>query len=327
MARKNLLASVTGDTKPPAPNKKRTEYAMRGASRSMQLSIDDMAENARKMEEGETIVLLDPKIIDTSFVNDRMVIDDDDYRELKASIKSQGQTSPILVRPHPKKVGRYMVVFGHRRLKTAGDLGIDVRAVVKSMEDITHIIAQGQENTARADLSFIEKALFARRLSEMGHANNIIMSALTVDKTLLSRMLAVAQNIPISILDAIGPAKSVGRDRWEKLKKIIVVPANRERAAKYIQEVAFLNVDSVSRFNYLFKLLSEKGNTSRKKNIVKIALKSWSAPKEAVSAAIKSAPNSYSILLKKSDATAFGDFISENLDDLYLRFQKKNSRS
>ena len=54
-----------------------------------------------------------------------------------------------------------MIVFGHRRAKVARDLGDAVRAVVKPLADIDHVIAQGQENTARADLSFIEKSLFA----------------------------------------------------------------------------------------------------------------------------------------------------------------------
>ena len=57
-----------------------------------------------------------------------------------------------------------MIVFGHRRARVARDLGINVRAVVKPLADIEHVIAQGQENTARADLSFIEKSLFARKL-------------------------------------------------------------------------------------------------------------------------------------------------------------------
>ena len=59
-----------------------------------------------------------------------------------------------------------MIVFGHRRAKVARDLGINVRAVVKPLADIEHVIAQGQENTARADLSFIERALFAQKLAK-----------------------------------------------------------------------------------------------------------------------------------------------------------------
>ena len=47
---------------------------------------------------------------------------------------------------------------------------------------------------------------------------DIIKTALTVDDTLLSRMLSVAENVPEAIFDAVGSAKGVGRDRWEDVK-------------------------------------------------------------------------------------------------------------
>ena len=53
-----------------------------------------------------------------------------------------------------------IAAFGRR-----GYLSRKVRAVVKEMKDREHVIAQGQENSARANLSFIEKALFAARIS------------------------------------------------------------------------------------------------------------------------------------------------------------------
>lgn len=54
-----------------------------------------------------------------------------------------------------------MLVFGRLRHRVAKELGIKLRAVVKKMSDREHVIAQGQENNARANTSFIEKALFA----------------------------------------------------------------------------------------------------------------------------------------------------------------------
>ncbi len=133
-------------------------------------------------------------------------------------IRQSGQSSPILVRPHPDDANRYMIVFGHRRARAARELGIKVRAVIKPLEDIAHVIAQGQENAARADLTFIEKSLFAKKLANRGMTKDTIKTALTVDDTLLSRMLSVADNVPVAILDAVGSAKGVGRDRWKKSK-------------------------------------------------------------------------------------------------------------
>ena len=208
MARKNLLASVTGFDAPKADSQARSDYASRGASRSMMISIDEMAENAKKMIAGETIVMLDAGVIDASFIADRMEESDVAYAELRAAIKEQGQSTPILVRPHPERAGRYMIVFGHRRARVARELGVPVRAVVKNLADIAHIVAQGQENTARANLSFIEKAMFGKKLRDMGQSRETIKSALTVDDTLLSRMLSVAETVPAAVIEAIGAARS-----------------------------------------------------------------------------------------------------------------------
>ena len=49
MARKNLLTSVTGPETSKADSEARADYTRRGASRSMLISIDEMAENAKKI--------------------------------------------------------------------------------------------------------------------------------------------------------------------------------------------------------------------------------------------------------------------------------------
>ncbi|RWJ39882.1 MAG: plasmid partitioning protein RepA [Mesorhizobium sp.] len=78
-----------------------------------------MAARADKLAAGETIVELEPDTIDVSFVRDRRANDEREFNELVEAVRENGQNSPILVRPHPKNVGRYMVVFGHRRLEAA----------------------------------------------------------------------------------------------------------------------------------------------------------------------------------------------------------------
>ena len=96
-----------------------------------------------------------------------------------------------------------------------------MRAVVKELDDKDHVIAQGQENSARADLSFIEKAVFAGNLERNGYDREVIMAALSVDKTVVSKMISVAKDIPAEIIKAVGAAKNSGRDRWYDLAKKI----------------------------------------------------------------------------------------------------------
>jgi ParB family chromosome partitioning protein len=323
--RKNLLVSVIGPETPRADHDARSHYTARGATRSMMISIDEMAENAKKMIAGEAIVGLDPDLIDGSFVPDRIEGDDDDYVLLRGAIKQQGQATPILVRPHPEREGRYMIVFGHRRARVAKELGIPVRAVVKNLEDIAHIIAQGQENTARANLSFIEKAMFAKKLLAMGQSKDTIKSALTVDDTLLSRMLSVAVTIPSAVVEAIGTARTVGRDRWEDLKKLVTHPASAERAKEIVQSEEFKSMDVADRFNHLVGQLKVARVAPRKPQ--QYASASWEPEDRMVEAIYRHTGKIFTLSLKSKDAGGFGQFISSNLESLYRAFKESSVRN
>ncbi|ODM47354.1 plasmid partitioning protein RepB [Ruegeria sp. PBVC088] len=321
MARKDLLKSVmTGSSGQPKETG-RSGYAMRGASKSMKVSIDSLAENSKRLLEGETIVEIAPDLIDVSFVSDRLCDDDAAFNELKDSIAAGRQDTPVLLRPHPELDGRYMIVFGHRRVRVASALGRKVRAVVKPMDDVAHILAQGQENTARADLSFIEKALFAKNLLDMGQAKDVIQLALTVDATLLSRMLSVAQNVPRQVIERIGPAKQIGRDRWEDFKKLSSEPANRTLLEDALATDGFRNLDSDARFELLHSKLAEAGRAPKRKKARAVPKKrTWTAGKGRIKGVIGRSGKAYSISLTAQDSSEFGDFLSARLDQLYSEF-------
>ena len=67
--------------------------------------------------------------------------------------------------------------------------------MVRQLSDRELVVAQGQENSARADLSFIERARFALHLEVAGYDRETIISALSVDKTTVSRLISVASQI------------------------------------------------------------------------------------------------------------------------------------
>ena len=142
------------------------------------------------------IVELDPALIDNSFVADRMELTEEQNAAFRDLIREHGQNVPILVRPKPDEPDRYEVAFGHRRLRAARELGIKVRAVVRSLTDEQLVIAQGQENSGRTDLTFIERARFAARLEDRNFSRDIIMASLNIDKGALSRLIAIATRIP-----------------------------------------------------------------------------------------------------------------------------------
>jgi ParB family chromosome partitioning protein len=298
----------------------RTEYTKRGASRSMIQSLDEMAENTVRMLEGETIVSLDPASLDASFIADRISDDGDDFALLLEAIRQSGQSTPILVRPHPDEADRYMIVFGHRRARVARELGIPVRAVVKPLEDIAHVIAQGQENTARADLTFIEKALFAKKLMQSGMTKETIKSALTIDDSLLSRMLSVAEIVPEHVLDAVGAAKGVGRDRWEELKKLVEAKDNSQRAVAFVNSETFQLAAADAKFNLV--LADLKSIRASKRESAKAVARSYVIADNAVKVTERQAGKTFTLALTAKDASKFGAFVSEQLEALYTAFQE-----
>ena len=319
MARKNPFASLMDDTQSPE-GQVALDYTNKGASRSIISSIDELSQRADKLLQGETVVELDPATIDASFVRDRMEDDEQEFADLLNAIRERGQDSPILVRPHPSQSGRYMAVFGHRRIRVARELGRPVRAVVKDIKDRDHVVAQGQENTARANLSFIEKALFAGELARLSYDNDnsIVLAALSVEKATLSKMLAVA-SMPGDLLQIIGAAKGIGRDRWYELKMLLDKPANLMLAREFVDTDEFKELSGDDRFNRLLATL--KGGRKVTKAIAPRNSRQWMPADRAVKVDIKSDGRSYTLSLKAKDAVGFGEFISDNLAQLYADYQ------
>ncbi|WP_336814113.1 plasmid partitioning protein RepB [Bosea sp. MMO-172] len=319
MARKNPFANLVDKDTP--SNRAVLDYTTKGASRSILNSLDEMAARADRLAEGETVVDLDPDLIDVSFVRDRRTDDDQEFDELLSAIRDTGQNSPILVRPHPKSAGRYMTVFGHRRLRVAKELGRKVRAIVKEMEDREHVLALGQENSARANVPFIERALFAADVARLHYDddNSTILSALSIDRATLSKMLSVA-TLPAGVLAAIGQAKGVGRDRWYELKLLLDNPANHGRASEILREDGFVPLSSDERFHLLVQRLKVKPGRKR----AALEKRGWTASDKALSADILAEGKKFTLALKakNADAHAFGAFLSDSLDRLYEEFRR-----
>jgi len=168
--------------------------------------------------------LMDPGTIRMSAVMDR-IDPSEGLDHLIASIQEHGQKVPILVRRIPDG---FEVVYGRRRLLACQALGLRVRASVMEMSEEEAIIAQGVENNARLNPSFIERALFVSGIiRELGksdegrkNAQTVAYRALQIDESLVSRMNRIANSIPLDLIRAIGPAYGVGRRAWEKLAKL-----------------------------------------------------------------------------------------------------------
>ncbi len=209
MARKDLLKGLMGGDPPPREDATPLPRYARGAIGAVSRSIADL--KSRSLTE------IPAEAIDDAGIRDRLDEDRAGIETLKASILEYGQQVPVLLRQNPADDSRYEIVFGRRRVQALRELGQPVKAMIRDLSDRELVIAQGQENTARKDLSFIEKANFAAQMVRGGYERKVICDALSIDKTVISRMLTVTDAIPEEVIRAIGAAPAAGRDRWLSL--------------------------------------------------------------------------------------------------------------
>jgi len=97
---------------------------------------------------------------------------------LADSISNNGQQVPVLLRPAADKDGKFEVIYGRRRILACQQLGIPVKALIRTLDDGEALIAKGLENANRQDLSFYERARFAQAILEQGHTREQALQAL-----------------------------------------------------------------------------------------------------------------------------------------------------
>ncbi len=267
----------------------------------------------RKLTEGQVIVEIDTALVDPSFVADRMPLSEPALASLTEKIREHGQLNPILVRPHPEALGRYQVAFGHRRLQAAKALGVPVRAVVRDLSDEQLVVAQGQENHEREDLSYIEKALFAHRLEQRGFSRATIMAAMSIYKSDLSNMLSVATKMPEDVVTAIGPAPGIGRRAWLELVGLMAEEGRAAAVRKSIADPAFAALESEGRFKHVI--------AAAKPQPIKAKSESWSTTDGETLAKVTQDEDRVSLTIDRRKAPDFAEFVLTRLRDLYAEFK------
>ena len=258
MARKDLLKGLMEP--PPAPAEAGEARVDTGRPRYSGGAIGAVSQSIAGLK-SRSVLEIDTAEIEAGGLQDRLDHDEAGHRALMESIREHGQQVPVLLRPHPEVAGRYQVVYGRRRVLALRDLGQPVKALVRDLDDRELILAQGQENAARRDLSFIEKANFARQMRDHGYDRATICAALHVDKTVISRMLSVVDRLPVALIEAVGAAPSVGRDRWLKVADSIERDVFSADEAISVVNLTAGGAGSDARFEALYRALGHASGT------------------------------------------------------------------
>jgi ParB family transcriptional regulator, chromosome partitioning protein len=128
-----------------------------------------------------------------------------EFERLKADIQlSGGNVQAISVRPLAAELGKFEIVFGHRRHRACLELGLPVLATVETapISDLELFAAMDRENRERADLSPFEQGTMYRRALDAGlyPSNRRMAEALGVSHTWVANVLAVA-DLPAPVLE------------------------------------------------------------------------------------------------------------------------------
>ncbi|QPB24534.1 plasmid partitioning protein RepB [Rhizobium sp. 007] len=313
MARKHLLSDLAGPKSSAAdlsPEESVTpQYAPRGAIGAVSRSIE--------LLKSQSLMELDPDLIDAPSVIDRLDEDGEQFEEFARNIRENGQQVPILVRPHPSIEGRYQVAYGRRRLRAVKQAGLKIKAAVRTLTDDELVLAQGQENSARQDLSFIERALYAAELEASGVQRSVIMAALAVDKSNLSRLIQAATQLPADVIRSIGAAPKTGRDRWVELATRLGKDGAVDKAREVLSDSTIKALPSDERFAGVFEALAPK-----KPRKEKAQAKVWQADDGVKAASLREDKRTLTLTIDKKAAPDFGDYLVSVLPEIYASFKK-----
>lgn len=330
MARKNLFAPPTG----PASGSEAPSPAPRPAAGTGPLAL--MRQDLKNMVRD-----IRTDLIDDSAYADRIPGADTELDELIDSIRERGQLVPALVRPSAEDPKRFEIVYGRRRLAAARELDQPLKAVVHDLDDIEALIAQGAENNRRLDPSFIDKAVFAHRLSAQGeHTSEVIAEILAVHRSILSRMGKIVAALGEPLILSIGSCHGIGRRPWEELADEVTLLAAKNLP---LGEVDFSQDTDEDRFTAF------RSHVKRRLARAHVDEAPTDAPKEAPDGpAVKRVKlkfgrrrkgavyldrNSRGVnlrFIRGEDTDGFDEWLSENVDDvlgnirdLWLRAQPR----
>lgn len=153
----------------------------------------------------------------------------------------------------------FQIVFGRRRPAAAKHLGIKFKAIARDLSDEDAVVLQGEENSNRNDLSFIERCLFAHSQEMAGFTRQVICKSLNTGKSHVSEMIRLANALPREILQEIGAAPDVGRRRWIDFEaRWSAQQTPLETARKALGRDEARKGDSNARFAVVFEALSDE---------------------------------------------------------------------
>jgi ParB family chromosome partitioning protein len=143
-----------------------------------------------------------------------------------------------------------------------------------------------------------------------------MMSALSVDKAELAKLLSVAHEVPTAVVQAIGPAPKAGRPRWLAFASLVNSGGGQKKIQKLITSDAFGALSSDRRFETVFATLSEEKPDR--------SVQHWEDPTGRKVVKIERSIVQTKLFFDERLAANFGTYVTDNLARLYGEFQARS---
>lgn len=324
MARKDKLSQVFSSelsaeekTRLPAGNSKPSATGKPAPFGLNRYAADHLQRpNAKYIQE------IDPNLIEHGGPADRM--DDRDpvaETALRDSIAKTGQTTPVLLRPDPDASGKFRIIYGRRRVRAIRSLGQKVKAIIRDdLSEADAVVIQGQENSVRKDLSFLERARFLVAIEAEGFPRAVAIDALAIDKARASNYAKLGNALPTEIARLIGPAPAIGRDRWLSFVTAFEACSDAaERIEAVLTPSTLADESSDTRFAMALAAITKKSPTTETiPGDFKQDIAMGSGRGRTVFASIKRNKGALSVSIpaKKTVQKDFADHVSKRIEDL-----------
>lgn len=177
-----------------------------------------------------------------------MLIEDNPFQTRKiseddavSSIKDLGLLRvALIVRPHPEKLGRYQLAFGHRTLSTLRKLGkTEVPCEIRELDDETMAKMLYQENADRKELNDFERGRFFKRYMEkFGLSTREAEKRLGVDHSVVVRCVGITGTlevvVPTTSIDPSAFQNAITANKFKEASRL----KNEEKKTQALVQVA-----------------------------------------------------------------------------------------
>lgn len=182
--------------------------------------VQDLKDQLKQFDDIKPVRSIDPRMISPSKWANRheSSFTSSEFLDLKNEIEScGGNVQPISIRPKVDELGKFEIIFGHRRHQACLQLGLTVSAMVENIDDQSLFASMDRENRLRADLSPFEQGEMWRRALDEGLYPSLRKMAeeLSVDPGNVSKAVVIAR-LPKEVLAAFESPTQI-QYRWGQL--------------------------------------------------------------------------------------------------------------